>query len=523
MKWTDKLFSLIGFPRVGKVSSQAIGLQQPAQVASHMTADKIHSILRQAEAGQVDEMFALYRDILGGHSHLQTEFNTRKLAVLGDTWHFEPEDPKAPDDVRAAEACERLLKCSGFRQQGLNHLLNGCLYPVGVARKAYCLAPPNPLGIRYDLAELSPVDYHLLDYSDRGVLCIPEVDPHTGTRLPSKRPACERDFVVHRGHLLTMLPDHWGGPMRAALFWWLFAVQDRDWWVRFLDRFGAPFLVGKYNTADPRAKSLLTHAFSAATRLFGLVVSKETDIEVNAVATQSHGEAFEDFASFANRELSKLILGQTMTSEAQAQGIGGTQAAVHNMVRGDIRQFDASTLAQTVIDQIARQFLAINGLAGNVTITTGGASPEEIKAAGEMVSHAKAGGLRLTNEGITQFSKMAGLPFERDPSPGTASPWGFTRDPFAAAPRRLRDVTPAYLPSDEQLDGIAAAGAPGLAAAFRGSLAPVRRLIATSTSAEDLEAKLRAFYADYDAGRVAALVEEALTAYAANGAVSFPH
>lgn len=521
MALLDTLRILFGFPKVGTLTNQALGLNEPSFAASTMSVDKLHGILRNAEAGNTDELFALYRDMLAGHSHLQTELNTRKLAVLGHPWNFQPEDPKNPDDIRAAEAAATLLKCGSLLNPGANHLLNACLYPVALVRKSYKLAPPNPLGLRYHLADLEPVNYHLLNFSDRGLLKIHDIDPATGTRQTSTHLASERDYIIHRGHLLTMLPDHWGGPMRAALFWWLFATQNRDWWVRFLDRFGAPFIVGKYNAADPKAKTTLASAFSAATRLFALVVSKETEIEVQTVSATSQGDAFHLMHQVANREISKLVLGQTMTSEAQAQGLGGSQALVHNMVRGDIKQFDGATLANTLLDQLVRQFFEINGLTGNVILTTGGASPEEIASQADLIAKASTAGLTLTNEGIAQFSRTCGLPFTRAAAPLLPTP----RDAFAAPPRRPRDVTPlpAYLPTNEELDRIAEAGAPALAAAFTGSLAPLRHLIATSTSATDLEDKIRTFYADYTPAKQAQLIEDALVAYAVNGTLSFPH
>jgi hypothetical protein len=67
-------------------------------------------------------------------------------------------------------------------------------------------------------------------------------------------------------------------------------------------------------------------------------------------------------------------------------------------------------------------------------------------------------------------------------------------------------------------DAIAREGAATLALAFRGSLAPVRRLVLESSSAVDLEQRIRAFYADWSPERVAPLIEEALSAFAANGA-----
>ena len=73
------------------------------------------------------------------------------------------------------------------------------------------------------------------------------------------------------------------------------------------------------------------------------------------------------------------------------------------------------------------------------------------------------------------------------------------------------------LPAD-LVDLVASNGSAKLARTFRGSLAPVRRMILSSTSPQDLEKKLRTFYADWDPEKVADVVDEALVAFAANGA-----
>ncbi|WP_397379744.1 DUF935 family protein [Prosthecobacter sp.] len=530
--YLDKLFRLFR-PNQTKTTG-AVGFNEEAFTANSMTVDKLHSILREAEMGNVDRLFALYRDILGGHSHLQSEFNTRKLAVLGDPISFVPRDENRPEDVLAAKACERLKKCDTW-DLGRNHLLNGTLYPLAIVEKIFKPAEPNELGLRYDLAELSPVKYQAITFQDRARLQLWDFDEATGMRLACKSTPEPEQFIIHRGHLLTMLPDSWGGPLRACLFWWLFSVMDRDWWIRFLARFGTPFIVGKYNSANVKDKNTLVNAFSAASQLFALVTNRETEIEVHKVDSSSHGDAFQKMHEIANREISKLILGQTMTSEAQSSGIGGAQATVHNQVRGDIKQFDATTLGKTLEGQLCKQFLAINGLTGSVKIITGSSGPEEIKAAAEVVKSASESGLQLTDAGVQQFSEIAGLPFQRAPMPtAPALPSGLSADfwPTPAWTRHLRPATPPqplsagvaalpdYLPTDAELDSIAAAGAEPLAAAFRGIYAPVRQLILTSSSPADLEARLRHWYADHNPEAAAELIAEALTAYAANGAAA---
>ncbi|MBU4460631.1 MAG: hypothetical protein KJ579_08690, partial [Verrucomicrobia bacterium] len=72
-------------------------------------------------------------------------------------------------------------------------------------------------------------------------------------------------------------------------------------------------------------------------------------------------------------------------------------------------------------------------------------------------------------------------------------------------------------PSPADLDAVAAAGAADLAAAFRGDLEPVARIIRESRSAGECEQRIREFTAKWRPGRSTAVIEQALTAYAANG------
>src|SRR5436190_11664617 len=78
-------------------------LMLQGSIAHTLTADKLHSILREAEAGNTRRLFALYRDVLASDDSLQSDFATRKLAVLGETPAVQPFDKKKAEDVRAAD------------------------------------------------------------------------------------------------------------------------------------------------------------------------------------------------------------------------------------------------------------------------------------------------------------------------------------------------------------------------------------------------------------------------------------
>ncbi len=94
-------------------------------------------------------------------------------------------------------------------------------------------------------------------------------------------------------------------------------------------------------------------------------------------------------------------------------------------------------------------------------------------------------------------------------SPQPSSILFYRTDPLCAAAAPAAPVA--------GLDDIAAAGAADLAQAFRGDLAPVARIIRESRTAAECEARLLEFTVNWKPGRAAVVLEQALTAYAANG------
>lgn len=492
---------------------------EPSAISHTMSVDAVLAALRSAEAGDTERLFSLYREIILGHAHTQNLFNQRKLNVLTKALNIVPGDAKLPEDVKAAEAAQILKRVPGWSRVGLNQLLNGHLYPVALLEQCYAIAPANPLGIRYVPAEFAAVPYHLLDWTT-GHLQIWDADPTYGTRLGTRHDPTPGRHIVHRGHLLSHIPDNWGGPLRAALFWWLFATMSRDWWVRFLDRLGIPLMVGKYDTADTGSKAVLTRAFAAATKLFGLVISKETDVEFHEVNTSGHGDAFEKIHSFANGELSKLILGQTMTVTAQAGGLGGAQASVQENVQGSIEAWDLTALAETVNNAIIGFFLRVNGIAGRAVMQVATDTMAELKVRTDFLKAAHEAGLEPTDGAIQVLNDASGLPMRRAavlPPVIPPVPAAFSRGSGPHAADVLRRLG---LPTNDQLDTIASKAAPDLAGQFLGRYAGVRELIAASTSADDLEHRLHVHFSHLPAHHLAPILEDALVAFSATAAAS---
>lgn len=481
-------------------------LAEMSYQAASLDAAGLHAALRAAEGADVRQLFAIYRDTVLSDSHVQTEFVKRKLAVLGDTMSVLPPDKAKPDDAAAANEVRGQIEDLNGWLPALAHLQDSILWPVSVVEKIY-----RPRAGGFVLDALLPVPHELLDFST-GRLRILPTDERGWPRYNQGVEPDPRRYIVHRNHLLST-PDHWGGPMRCILFWWLLGAMDRDWWARFLDRYGAPFLVGKYDSSDDASRSLLERAFSAAVRIGGLVVSRDTTVELQQAAAATSGDAFERFFTLSRREISKLIVGQTLSAEAQSTGLGSGVANAQAGVRDDYRQFDAKTLAGTLRDQLFRQICEINGLRGGVPrVSWGGVSVAESKATGELLQSLAQAGLRVAAEGLPQLSDKLGLPIERAAGEGQAP-----KLPIAALMALAAAPSDRARLGDEALDAVSREGAAGLARAFREDLAPIRRMILQSTGAADLEERMRDFMATTTPA-AARHVEEALVALAANGA-----
>lgn len=483
---------------------------EESAVARRVDVERVHQIIENAENGDTTDLFALYRDVILSDAHIQTEFAKRKLAVLGDAMAVLPYDKADPADREAASAVDLMLgEVPGFLH-ACAHLLDSTLYPVAVVEKVF--APSTRPGIRFDVAEIVHVPARLLDFSN-GTLRIRRTNEE-GMLTGESIVADPSRYITHRGHLLTF-PDNWGGPMRSIIFWWLLSVMDRDWWARALERFGSPFIVARYDSADDKTRSKLEIALSMATRLFGVVVSKETEIELKEAASAQSGDAFSQFHAVCQREKSKLILGQTLSADAQATGMGSGVAKGQSDVRNDIRQFDATILAQTLRDQLIKQWMQINGLAGRAPRIVW--ASEAIEVSGPLLGSLVGAGLEVTDSGIETLSDRLGFELRRASAPSgprVTPPTPAEVAALAASPTlRTRPER-----AEAALDNIASDSSASLARAFRGSLAPIRQIILNSTTPEECEAQIRAFYADWSPAKIAPIIEEALVAHAANGA-----
>ncbi|GAB6392295.1 MAG: DUF935 family protein [Treponematales bacterium] len=119
------------------------------------------------------------------------------------------------------------------------------------------------------------------------------------------------------------------------------------WWTVFVEKYGGAFLYGKYpaNASDKFKQELLDALEAMAADAVG-IMPEGSDITIESVSNKgSVSEIHSGYIETVNKEMSKAVLGQTLTTDI---GSAGSYAAAqaHNLVREDLAASDRKRIAE---------------------------------------------------------------------------------------------------------------------------------------------------------------------------------
>lgn len=162
--------------------------------------------------------------------------------------------------------------------------------------------------------------------------------------------------------LILGQPLDYGLLLKAAPF----AVYKRGGfgdYAQWIELFGMPQRIGKYNTYDPASRALLEEAFKNAGSAPYLIIPKESDIETREGSSGS-GTSYDEFRKACNEEMLITILGQTLTTvqgERGARSLGEVHMEVEqNKHKGDVR-FVERVLNERVIPMLEARGFNLQG------------------------------------------------------------------------------------------------------------------------------------------------------------------
>ncbi len=165
-------------------------------------------------------------------------------------------------------------------------------------------------------------------------------------------------FITHLVRAKSGLPIRSGLARIAAWAWMFKAFTQRDWAI-FTQTYGQPVRIGKFAAgASDADRATLYRAVANIAGDCAAIIPAGMDIEfIESKNVGSGSDLYEKRADWLDRQISKAVLGQTNTTDAQSGGLGSGQADVHNDVRRDIKASDAKGLAATLNRDLVRPWI----------------------------------------------------------------------------------------------------------------------------------------------------------------------
>jgi phage gp29-like protein len=345
-----RLFKETARPETRELGTVSLAERWSTYPSVGLTPNRLAEIFREADQGDVYRQVELFEEMEEKDAHLASLLQTRKLAVLSKDYEVLPYS-KSPEDQQISEFVGEVVYAIPDLEEALLDLLDAVGKGFALSELIWEVA-----GGRAQVTELKWIPQKKATFRESlsPRLLTPKA-PWQGEELPPWK------VIYHRYKARSGYASR-AGVLRVVGWMYLlknFALKD---WAAFNEVFGMPLRLGKY---DPAASQADREALVRAVRNLGSdaagVISKATEIEfVEAGSQGGKANPYQLMAEFCNREMSKAVLGQTLTTDTT--GATGTYAAatIHAQVRRDLVEADAQALATTLREQLLRPLVGFN-------------------------------------------------------------------------------------------------------------------------------------------------------------------
>ncbi|GKX57623.1 Mu-like prophage FluMu protein gp29 [Leminorella grimontii] len=315
-----------------------------------LTPARAAALLKAAEDGDLMAQCELAEDMEEKDLHLAAELGKRRRAVQSLPWKITPpRNPTKEEQYDADMVTEILTDATWF---------NDCLFDAtdAVLKGFSCqeieweqvdgLTIPKTIEFR-DAAwfQTHPQDRNQLRLRDGS---------HEGQEL------WPFGWVVHvakskSGYLARM------GLVRSLVWAFIFKNYSVRDLAEFLEIYGMPIRLGKYpaGSTEKEKQSLLRAVMSVGHNAGG-IFPRGMDIELKN-AIEGSSDPYMAFVTYWDLCISKVILGGTLTSQADGATSTNALGNVHERMADNICDSDALQLAPTITRDIVHPIVALNG------------------------------------------------------------------------------------------------------------------------------------------------------------------
>lgn len=312
-----------------------------------LTPVKLAEIFKEADAGDVLRQMELFEEMEEKDPHLFSQLQTRKNAVTGLDFEIIPfsDDPR---DKEIADFIEEQINGIESLEDVETDLLDAIGKGFAVSEIMWGYDEGHVVVREIKSRHQKRFFWDSLDDSFK----VRTKDAPEGIPLPANK------FIVHRykarsGHTSR------AGILRVVAWMYLFKNYDLKDWVSFAEVYGLPLRLGKYAPGASEAdKVALMQALIQIGADAAGIIPDGTSIDFITTEKTSSSDLYERLARYCDEQISKAILGQTLTSDSG--GGSYAQSKTHNDVRHDLTVADCKSLASTLRRDLIRPLCIFN-------------------------------------------------------------------------------------------------------------------------------------------------------------------
>jgi len=314
-----------------------------------LTPSRLARILESAEQGDIRAQHELFMDMEDKDGHILAEMGKRKRALLTLDWDVTP--------PRNASAGEK--KLAGYAKELLQDTPNF---------EDVILDALDAIGHGFSCQE---IEWEMLgkEWIPKAITHRPQswfqTDRETRTQIRLRDMSPDGQELIPFGWIRHIHKAKSGYLSRSGLHRGLawpylfknYAIGDL---AEFLEIYGLPLRLGTYpNGSGEEEKSTLLRAVMSIGHDAAGIIPEGMAIDFKEAA-KGQSDPFEFMVSWCERTQSKLILGGTLTSQADGKSSTNALGNVHNEVRRDLMVSDAIQLAGTLTRDLIYPLLALN-------------------------------------------------------------------------------------------------------------------------------------------------------------------
>ena len=311
-----------------------------------LTPTRLAAIFREADTGDIMRQMELFEEMEEHDPHLFSQLQTRKNAVTGLDFEVTAFGDE-PRDKEIAEFVEEQLNSI----EGMEDIETDLLDAIGkgIAVSEIMWGYDRGRVVVQDIRSRHQKRF-FWDGVDDSFRCRTDETP-SGILLPKHK------FIIHKYKARSGHPAR-AGILRVVAWMYLFKNYDIKDWISFAEVYGLPFRLGKYapGSSDEEKRALMRALVQLGADAAG-IIPEGASIDFITTEKTSSTDLYERLARYCDEQISKAVLGQTLTSDSG--GGSYAQSKTHNDVRHDLTVADCKALAATLRRDLIRPLVMI--------------------------------------------------------------------------------------------------------------------------------------------------------------------